>query len=244
MSETTFHNLGIPFPLFEGKVEEASEYIGARTCSVCRKDKKHCFELAIGCALMVKCDHCGAMNGLDASDRDDGTCFSCGSEIPFPLPKDEEEIVICYDCLREGKGSITKDTELGMISWEQTYSSVTHGIPGLEHSDFEMVPTDSDWVGAKLDKEIMYELLRTPTFITIQGEVWQFCCRRPMVFIGSWSRHEFTEHAEDGDGKALFKSIVQGEVPGLWEDQLHDETGIYVFECKQCGAKRATWDLA
>jgi uncharacterized protein CbrC (UPF0167 family) len=244
MPKTTFLDLGIPFPLFEGKVAEASEYIGACTCSVCKTNQKHCFELGIGCALMIACEKCGTINGLDADDRDNGTCFSCSNQIPFPSLDDEEEIAICYTCLRSGKGSITKDTELGMISWEQTCTGVTHGIPGMDRDDFEMVPTDSDWVGAKLDKDIMHELLRTPTFNTIQGEVWQFCCGQPMVFIGSWSRKDFSEYAEDGDGESLFKSIIQDEVPGLWENQLHDETGIYVFECKQCGVKRATWDLA
>lgn len=243
MSKTTFNDLRISFPLFEGKVKDASEYIGECKCSVCGKNQKHCFELGIGCALMIKCEKCSAENGLDADDREDGTCYSCGDPIPFPEDGDEE-IAICYDCLRAGKGAITKDTELGMISWEQTYTGVTHGIPGMDRDDFEMVPTDSDWVGAKLDKDIMFELLRTPTYITIQGEKWQFCCKQPMVFVGSWSREDFSKYSEDGNSKAFFKSIIQDEVPGLWEDELHDETGIYVFECKHCGTKRAIWDLA
>lgn len=243
MPKTTFNDLGIPFPLFEGPVEDAHEYQGECECSVCGTNHKHCFELSIGCALMVKCKKCGTENGLDADDREDGTCYSCGNSIPFP-EIDSEEITICYDCLRTGKGAITKDTELGMISWEQTYSGITHGRPGMDRDDFEMIPTDSDWVGAKLDKSIMFELLRTPTYTTIQGEIWQFCCKQPMVFIGSWSREDFSTNSEDGNGEALFKSIIKNNVPGLWEDQLHDETGIYVFECKRCGAKRATWDLA
>jgi len=33
---------------------------------------------------------------------------------------------------------------------------------------------DSDWVGARLPPEMMFELLRTPAYATIQGEQWQF----------------------------------------------------------------------
>ncbi|WP_156401558.1 hypothetical protein [Duganella sp. Root1480D1] len=33
-------------------------------------------------------------------------------------------------------------------------------------------------------------------------------------------------------------------IPGLWGDQLHDDTGIYAFECSCCGRKTAHWDLA
>jgi uncharacterized protein CbrC (UPF0167 family) len=90
----------------------------------------------------------------------------------------------------------------------------------------------------------MFELLRTPSYLTIQGEQWLFCCKAPMVFVGSWSRDRFTKEAPDGDGRAYFESIVADPVPGLWEDQLHDATGIYVFRCPACRRLKAHWDLA
>src|SRR4051812_39506728 len=34
-------------------------------------------------------------------------------------------------------------------------------------------------VEARLPRESMYELLRTPNYLTIQGERWQFCCKTP-----------------------------------------------------------------
>jgi hypothetical protein len=174
----TFGSLGIPFPLFEAPVEEAVEYCGSSTCSVCSRSAAHCFILDIGCALVVPCPSCSIPNGLDAHDHRDQACVACGETLPFPELGDGA-IHICYGCLREGHGAITTDTELGMISWEQVQAGHTHGLPGLARADFEMVPLEGGWVGAKLPRDMMLELLRTPNYLTIQGERWQFCCKGP-----------------------------------------------------------------
>jgi hypothetical protein len=113
-----------------------------------------------------------------------------------------------------------------------------------EYCGLEMVHKVDGWVGARLAQETMFELLRTPTYSTIQGERWQFCCKRPMIFIGAWRRDEFSRRAPDRNGKRFFDSIVQDAVPGLWEDQLHDVTGVYVFRCTECGKLTAHWDIA
>jgi uncharacterized protein CbrC (UPF0167 family) len=192
---------------------------------------------------MLDCPSCGVANGLDASDREDGPCRQCEGAVPFPSI-DDDEIKSCYSCLRAGRAAITKDTELGMVSWEQAFEGVTHGLPGLDRPDFEMVPKEDGWVGARLPQEVMFELLRMPTYSSIQGERWQFCCRQPMVFVGEWSREEFNRRATDNNGRRLFDEIVQQSVPGLWEDQLHDITGIYVFRCPSCEKLTAHWDIA
>ena len=239
----TFAELGIPFPLFEAPVEDAAEYNGMGTCSLCGRAGQHCFTLEIGCAVVALCPACGTENYLDADDRVDEPCRSCRRKVPFP-DFGGEEIQACYDCLRAGKAAITKDTELGMISWEQALEGITNGKPGLKGADFELVPTETDWVRARVPQEMTFELLRTPTYVSIQGEIWQFCCRQPMVFLGAWSRKEFTRRAPDGDGRKYFESIVQDPIPGLWEDRLHDETGAYVFRCPECGRMTAHWDIA
>jgi uncharacterized protein CbrC (UPF0167 family) len=180
---------------------------------------------------------------LDADDRENVPCRLCETIVPFPdLAADE--IKVCYACLHSGKAAITKDTELGMISWEQAFEGVTHGIPGLDRADFETVLKDDDWVGARLPKEVMFDLLRMPTYSSIQGERWQFCCKQPMVFVGEWGRVEFARRAPDGDGRHYFEQVVQDSVPGLWEDQLHDITGVYVFRCTSCERITAYWDIA
>lgn len=193
---------------------------------------------------MIDCPGCGKLNGLDADDRCSEECHACETEIEFPDINDDEEVRTCYDCLRQGKAAITKGTELGMISWQQALAGKTNGRPGLAHPDFELTPAEDGWVMATLPTEIMFELIRTPNYSTWQGECWLFCCKNPMVYIGSWEREQFSQHAPDGNGKAFFEQIVQDIEPGLWEDRLHDLTGIYVFQCANCNRITANWDIA
>lgn len=238
----TFRELGIPFPLFQAPAEHASEYHGVARCSLCRAGCVHVFEAGIGAGVVVECSSCHTTNALDAYERFSSPCRVCHILVSFP-PIDDSPILACYACLRSTRVVLTKDSELGMISWEQAFEGVTHGVPGLKRTDFELVERDKGWVGVRLSTDIMFELLRTPTYSTIQGDQWQFCCRTPMVFLGTWERGDFARHAPDGDGRAFFESIVVGEVPGLWEDQLHDVTGVYVFGCRVC-SHRAHWDIA
>ena len=240
----TFESLGIPFPLFEADIERASEYVGVRQCSLCGVSEVHCFELGIGADLIIKCGSCGEENPLDADDKKGIACGKCSEPLPFPQTSVGGQLVACYQCLRSGKAALTKDTVLGMVRWEDAQQGITHGVPGLDTADFDTVPKDDDWVAARVPKENLLELVRTPTYLSIQGDRWQFCCRCPMTFIGEWDRDDFDQNAPNGDGKALFEEIVQHTVDGLWEDELHDETGIYVFRCKQCGRLTAHWDIA
>lgn len=238
----TFRELGIPFPLFDAPAKQAAEYAGVAACSLCETESE-CFTLDIGCALMLACPRCGAENGLDANDREAERCRKCETEIDFPLEEDDE-ILICYRCLRAGRGAITKDTEFGMVSWEQAFAGVTHGVPGLQTAMFPTRPVGDGWIGAVVPREWLFELLRTPTPTTIQGECWHFCCGQPATFIGVWERSDFARHAPDGDGKAYLERLIGESVPGLWEDELHDVTGIYVSRCERCGRETATWDIA
>jgi uncharacterized protein CbrC (UPF0167 family) len=241
--ETLFADFGIPFPLFEAPIDEASEYRGVSQCITCGQSKQHCFELGIGTAIITVCPQCGTQNSLDASDREDGLCRSCGSAIEFP-EYPEDMLCICYECLRSGKAALTKDTEFGMVSWEQAFEGVTHGVPGLDQADIELVPQGDGWVGVRLPEEHLFELLRTPSYVTWQGECWLFCCKEPMIYLGSWGQDEFKNHAPDGNGKALFDEIVEDGNLALWEGKLHDAASIYVFRCHKCNRLRAQWDMA
>lgn len=239
----TFAQLGIPFPLFEAPAEDSSDYAGLNHCCFCGKADQQCFSLGIGADVLLPCPRCGNINALKADDREDVGCRSCGATVHWTLP-DFENLVICYQCLRQGRAAITKDTVLGMVTWELVLEGITHGRPGLKRTDFELVRTDSDWIRAKVPQEYLQELIRTPTYSTIQGDQWQFCCRRPMVFVGRWEREHFNSNAADGNGRKLFDSVIQNPIDGLWEDNLHDVTGIYVFRCTQCNRTTAHWDIA
>lgn len=239
----TFADFGIPFPLFEADTSTASEYRGLGQCSLCRTDTVHCFELSIGSDIIAKCSRCGSEVALDADDRANATCPACMAPVSFPK-LDEAELVACYDCLRAGHAALSKDTQIGMVRWEDAQKGVTRGVPGLLRCDFETVPTQDGWHAARVFKEHLLELVRTPTYSTIQGERWRFCCRYPMTFIGRWEQNDFEQHSPDGGGRKLFDQIVEDPEEGLWEDELHDITGIYVFVCKRCKRMTAHWDIA
>ena len=241
---SNFSELGTPFPLFEADTEFAAEYRGLRNCSLCGTSDVHCFELDVGADVVVTCPHCGGETALDAVDREEEPCLTCSIPVPFPSSEGDVELFACYDCLRSGKAALTKDTELGMVRWEDAQRGLTHGVPGSQRDDFETVTGDDDWIKANVLQEPLLELVRTPAYSTMQGEVWQFCCRYPMTFKGQWQQADFDRHAPDGDGYRFFREIVQDPVEGLWEDQLHDLTGIYVFKCKRCGQMKAHWDIA
>ncbi|WP_010586450.1 CbrC family protein [Schlesneria paludicola] len=197
---------------------------------------------------MLRCSACGVENGLDADDRVDVACRSCKAIISFP-ESTADDIFICYSCLRAGKGALTQDTEFGMVSWDEAFEGVTHGVPGLKTLEFELVPSNStdEWYGVRIPSKYLFELLRTPSFVTWQGEQWLFCCKQPMTYVGEWA--------------SLMKSPNRPHDPKSFLDQVLDEDErtkssvqaavlagsgsvcVYVFQCKSCNRFRSSWDM-
>jgi uncharacterized protein CbrC (UPF0167 family) len=153
--------------------------------------------------------------------------------VRFPQQADDDDALLaCTECLRSGRVAMTKDTELGMVRWQDARDGSTHGLPGFSSAEWETPPPDEEgWVRVRVASAVLDELVRTPGYVTIQGERWLFCCKAPMVYLGARSCERFSAEADDADGRALFDRIVEGIVPGSWEDELHDETGVYVFAC-------------
>lgn len=240
---TSFAELDISFPLFEAPVEDSSNYIGVAGCDLCNAANVHCFELGIGCDVIASCSACGAETALDAHDRKAGLCTGCATEVAFP-DSASDRVRCCCSCLRAGKAAIAKDSVLGAIGYAEAVEGVTHGLPSLERDEFEIVPKGDDWFGARVPKADLFELVRTPRYLTIQGDQWQFCCARPMTFLGTWTADHFNRAAENGDGRALFDAIVPDANDDLWNGNLHDEAGIYVFRCRACSAHAAHWDMS
>lgn len=242
----TFADLGIPFPLFEAPTDEASDYAGVATCRLCRRGDQPCFELGIGDDLIVACPSCGVQNGLAADDRGDALCRSCGGAVLFPEPlKAKKQLLVCYDCLRAGQAAMTKDTELGMVTWEQAVAGVTHGVPGLRTEQFEVVPIDpdDDWYGARVPSEHLWELLRTPGFHSWQGERWLFCCGRPMAYLGGW--RNVIESLRPDDPGAFFEALFDSDDAATslgYEPFELGNVSLYAYRCRTCGRCRATWD--
>jgi|GEM_PF-913002 len=244
----TFAQLGIPFPLYEAPIQDATGYAGKATCGVCGRHEQHCFILNIGCAVMIPCPSCKELNGLDANDRTNTPCRSCGHGIEFSTPSNQDGVHICYSCLREGKGAITQDTEFRMVSWEQAFEGRTHGVPGLRAPGFDTVTTDPDgeWAGVLLPQEHLFELLRTPAFETWQGAIWLFCCRKPMTYVGEWK--SVATSLGEAEAQNLFDQLMSQDAESpewVWEElaSTSDSVCLYVFACKECGNKRANWDV-
>lgn len=240
----------LEFPLFAVDMEQAGSYVGPGFCVVQQRKAKHVFELGIGDFIRRVCTKCKTENYLDAMDAEDVPCVSCKTIVEFPsFPGDE--VTVSYEAIRAGDVAMTKDTEFGMIGPEQAAAGLTHGEPDMETDQpVELVELEDGWMGAKLPPADMWELLRTPTFVSWQGEVWLFSEGRPMVFKGSWSREDFNERAAaaavSGGGKALFEAIVEDLPPfDIWERfEPGSEVCVYVFECSRSGVLRANWDMA
>jgi uncharacterized protein CbrC (UPF0167 family) len=245
---STFAELGIPFPLYEGPVADAGQYVGRRTCHFCGNADRHCFRLGIGDYLMAACPACGAQNGLSADERAAVKCRKCAVEIALPIPSGCEEIRVCYECLRDGKVALAKDTEFGMVTWEQALEGRTRGVPGLQTDQFETVPinAEEDWYAARVPEAHLWELLRTPTFNTWQGEQWLFCCKQPMTYVGNWNDLAKPGQSRD-ELRELFDSLsLDDEIKDLaWEgiECGSSSVCIYVFRCRACGRRQASWDM-
>jgi uncharacterized protein CbrC (UPF0167 family) len=238
---TTFAQAGIPFPLFEAPVDQASEYAGKSRCSLCGKADQHCFDLGVGTDLMVECPKCGSSTGLDVDDRRPTPCLACKTEVPFPAL--DADPLVCHSCLRSGRAALSKDTAYGLVTWKHAQTGITGATPKPLGRDFPTVPAPDGYVASRMPSAMMRELLRTPSYVTIQGEQWQFHCKQPMVYVGAWDQAGFNAGAPDGDGKELFREIVKDAPPELW-DGIGDEVGVYVFRCPKCRKLAAHWDNA
>ncbi len=240
MSET-FAQLGIPFPLYEAQAKEAPEYQGLDSCAVCGADGVHCFRVD---DLILSCPQCGTETAIRPEIGQSHFCRACHQGLDCSVDA-QEGFACCYACLRAGRAAFTKDTVLGMVTWDQAVEGLTHGVPGLISKDFELVPSEDspDWMRAKVSPDLLLELVRTPNYTTWQGERWHFCCGKPMVYVGEWKEEEFKRHAPASDGKAFFKrAVIDGVDESFW-GVLQNIGGPYMFRCPLCGTLRGHYDM-
>jgi uncharacterized protein CbrC (UPF0167 family) len=230
----------MPFDLFRAPLEEAADAVADVDCSLCGAHVAVGFELGLVADVIVTCA-CGAEVALDADDREATLCPTCGGRVSFPFA--DGVLVTCEGCLAAGRAAFTKDTELGMVRWSDAQDGWTHGLPARIPPGWELsAPNEDGWVRVRVPREHLLALVRTPGYVTAQGERWLFCCAAPMAFVGTWRRERFAREAGDGDGRALFAAIVEEAEADLWEHADHGDVGIYVFACRGCGRRRAHWD--
>lgn len=250
---TTFADLGIPFPLFEAPTSETSDYVGLATCHLCGGKDRHCFEVD---DLIVPCPACGDENIHITDGRRDlaNSCRSCDSPIPCPkLAVAEGPVLVCYDCFRAGKAAITKATEFGIVGPEEAFEGGAGGVPGLETDQFEMVRVDpddddgDDGCAVRIPTEHMWELLRTPLFLSWQQECWLFCCKKPMTYVGRWEN--VMKSLRPDNPRAFYLDLFgpDDEERGWIGEDFDGDVGgmsLYIYQCKSCHRFRATHDAS
>lgn len=225
----TFEQLGLSFPLFEANVDECSDYCGIDRCSVCNERDRHCFSLWPAGEI------------LDDSVR-------------LPADKVKHDCVICFDCLRAGKGLLVRDTELGMVcpqEWRSAPESLDNSA-AIASLTYEDMCQESYSITSYVAKNHLFELLRTPGMITWQGERWLFCCEAPMTYVGTWNTiaDAMTSSTEVRALREELTTDLERHGPDydhdddFWDDVVAegDCLLVYVFQCKTCSRFRCHWD--
>jgi hypothetical protein len=168
-------------------------------------------------------------------------CQYCGAPVPPPLV-DGDTAYVSYEALRAGDAILTKDTEYGMISWEQLIEGWTNGRPGATFPGFETRITEGGWTQIKLPIEVMLELVTTPDFSTWQGSEWLFVAGMPMTYVGEWQREDFERQAPDGVSPAeFFRDTLRDRDIRLWD--CIDNLSIYAFRDPVTGRYAAYYDM-
>jgi hypothetical protein len=76
-----------------------------------------------------------------------------------------------------------------------------------------MEPNEDGWVSVVIPSAILLELVRTPTYVTWQGEQWLFCCASAMVYLGEWTRADLARQAVGKPPLDAFVDIFDGAAP-------------------------------
>jgi uncharacterized protein UPF0167 len=171
------------------------------------------------------------MSHLAQGERRCSFCETTG--LCFSLEGDEYG---CIDCLRRGRFYFSHQTEVGYLSPDEGLSSETGRQRKLART---------------FNRANLAALLRTPQFVTWQGERWLVHCDDFMTYLGEWKPHDFQHHAPNGDGRKLFMGMFdQKELAALWDETTPAGAKapedwsfhVHVFRCRHCGILRGHWD--
>ena len=169
-----------------------------------------------------------------------GNCTRCNNHVATRFHD------ACYDCFRTGEIDAAIDTEFGLVTNDAAAAGHTHGIPLTDPSTirgYQLTQQPDDprfpderWYHVHIDSAHLRELLRTPKYHTWQGEMWLFCCQRPMVFRGSLPSDIFPESPDQ-----LLTEIGAFLAAPDWKQTVgdgHVAHTYYVFTCAVCNAIR------
>jgi uncharacterized protein CbrC (UPF0167 family) len=139
---------------------------------------------------------------------------------------------------------MTKNTVLGGVSYLEAIEGLTQGGLPVQRSDVEILPSEMPGcIRAKVPRDALFDLLRTPGYNCCQEEVWQFCCGHPAAYLGEWKERDFTLRAPDGDGRRYFsQASIDGVDESYW-GILDEIGGPYMFRCQVCGKLLGNYDM-
>jgi hypothetical protein len=236
----TFAELGIPFPLYRGQVKECSDYHGPGVSSISGVPSDHCFKLGIGGSLVLECRACRQTVLHNCGDAGPVVCSACSTET---IAQSKGKFLITYEELRQGLGLIVKDTEIGMISYEQYQLGQSHGSPYPDSlHGFDVIQNADGWYCAKLDRQDMHELLRTPNYVTWQGERWLFHQRKPMIFLGEWTEEDFERNRGSQGLRDYYLEVLGADFSDLYDHR--DGVCKYIFTSVDGGVIRGHYDFS
>lgn len=204
-----------PFALFAAPLSEAYGYTGAGPCVVCGSEVAERLRLG-GSGQLVSREESGGPDGA-----------------------------VCVPCLRAGHVAFVRDTEFGMVRFEDAVAGRTHGMPGLRSADgFPLTePDDDGWVAVEIPPMVLLELVRTPGYRTSQGERWLFCCGSAMVYVGQWTQDDVIQHVP-GDPSGAFLAIFEGAEMWMWPDLDDLSISFHAFRCRSCDRVRGHTDMS
>lgn len=244
---STFENLGIDFPLFAADVSEASQWFTHGICCFCHEERSG-FKIGIGDYVLMPCLSCSAMTYASADGRDE-SCHQCGEAVA--LLGDVESEHGCWRCLRAGVWASTVDTEAGMVTPAHALVGRTHGLPfalgsGVEQLGWPIGPPNEDgWRTVSIPSKNLTELVRSPSYVTWQGETWLFHCGDAMRYLGLWGKRDFIRAAKDSEPAELAHyaaGIEADSYAELADVGAESHVCVYMFDCRSCGGFRGHWD--
>lgn len=175
----------------------------------------------------------GPVNEMAHVAEGQPTCSYCGNAGPcFRLPDAKSG---CFDCLRGGRFGFLHETEAGLL------------FPGRG------LRPEGRAQRRLAERLNLPALLRTPQYVTWQGERWLVHCDDFMTYLGEWKPRDFIRHSVNGDGRTLFREMVEDpHLARLWDETTPAGAAapdswyfhVHAFRCRHCGKLRGHWDCA
>ncbi|RFB38508.1 CbrC family protein [Brevibacillus sp. VP] len=162
-------------------------------------------------------------------------CSVCNNETTYiysgPFYSVDDVNNICPWCIYDGRATTDfKGVLQGAVEYKDKLLSVSFNDETNEYMYF----MGYDDVELIHDDNLEELLFRTPSYIAWQEPQWLSHCNEFCSFVRYLDKSELHDMRNDlQEGVSLLK-----ENYGLSVDQLGEDIGLYLFQCKKCGKYR------